>query len=230
MARCPAQEALLRPQGLARGLRAIAKSETAVTKVDDLRAGGVVTRPERMPSRATLLVSKPSLAAGGTLAQSGDMWTELHALHRRSWTASALAREHGLIRNGVRRELESASLRRNARREVRTALTEAELAHIARRLERCPAIRGSILHTELQEMYGYGGSDPTFIRRLGTLRPPTPADWAACWHLDARGRAPNYSPWWPSLVTAGHRHSDSPPTEHAPPLSRPVQCCADPDR
>ncbi len=57
--------------------------------------------------------------------QSGETWMELHALHRHGWTVSALAREFGLSRNTVRRELASPEQRRYASRTVRSALTDA---------------------------------------------------------------------------------------------------------
>jgi transposase len=97
---------------------------------------------------------------------------ELHALHRHGWTISALAREFGLSRNTVRRELRSPERRGYAAREVRTALNDAQQAHIARRIEVCPAIRGTIVYAELRESYGYSASYPAFIRHLRQLRPP----------------------------------------------------------
>ena len=37
--------------------------------------------------------------------QSGETWMEMKALHPHGWTVSALAREFGLCRDTVRREL-----------------------------------------------------------------------------------------------------------------------------
>ena len=108
--------------------------------------------------------------------QSGETWMELHALHRHGWTVSALAREYGLSRNTVRRELTSPEPRRYATRAVRTALSEAQQAHVARRIEVCPTIRGTIVYAELCEQYGYTASYPAFIRHLRRLRPPLIAD------------------------------------------------------
>ena len=59
-----------------------------------------------------------------------------------------------------------------ARRAVHTALTEAQQAHVARRVEVCPAIRGTIVCAELRARYGYTASYPAFIRHLRQLRPP----------------------------------------------------------
>ena len=118
-----------------------------------------------------LLVFEANVAAGGTFVQSGDTWMELHALHRHGWTVSALARQYGLSRNTVRRELANPQRRRYASRAVHTALSEAQQAHVARRVEVCPAIRGTIVYAELQENYGYTASYPAFIRHLRQLRP-----------------------------------------------------------
>lgn len=104
--------------------------------------------------------------------QSGETWMELHALHRHGWTISALAREFGLSRITVRRELASTGPRRYAGRALRSALNEAQQAHVARRIEVCPAIRGTIMYAELREGYGYTASYPAFIRHLRQLHPP----------------------------------------------------------
>jgi len=64
--------------------------------------------------------------------QSGETWMGLHALHRHGWTVSALAREFGLSRNTVRRELAGTQPRHYAKREARTGLNEVQLAHVAR--------------------------------------------------------------------------------------------------
>ena len=103
--------------------------------------------------------------------QSGETWMELHALYRHGWTVSALARQYGLSRNTARRELANPQQRRYASRELRTALSEAQQAHVARRIEVCPTIRGTIVYAELQESYGYTASYPAFIRHLRQLRP-----------------------------------------------------------
>ncbi len=52
-----------------------------------------------------------------------------------------------------------------------TALTDAQQAHIVRRLASYPELRGTILYHELCEDYGYLGSYPAFIRHLRPLRP-----------------------------------------------------------
>ena len=103
--------------------------------------------------------------------QSGETWMELRVLHQHGWSISALAREFGLSRNTVKRELESPEPRRYPARAKPTALTEAQRAHVERRLAVCPTIRGTDLHGELVGQYEYAGSYPAFARHLRTLRP-----------------------------------------------------------
>ena len=134
--------------------------------------------------------------------KSGAIWMELHVLHKHGWTISALAREFGLNWRTVKRELESGEPRRYSERAKPTALTEAQQAHVERRLAVCPTLRGTDLHGELVRDYEYVGSYPAFARHLRTLRPAevrdpeirfetdpgvqTQADWAilGTWPLD----------------------------------------------
>jgi transposase len=97
---------------------------------------------------------------------------ELKVLHQHGWTVAALAREFGLNWRTVKRELSSDRPRRYAVREIRTALTEAQVAHVTRRLAVCPGIRGTVLYEELGRDYGYVASYPAFVRHLRALRPP----------------------------------------------------------
>lgn len=96
---------------------------------------------------------------------------ELRALHAHGWSVNRLAREFGLSWRTVKREVESAEPRRYEVRAKPTALTEAQTAHIERRLIVCPTIRGTILHHELRRDYGYAGSYPAFMRHFKSLRP-----------------------------------------------------------
>jgi transposase len=134
--------------------------------------------------------------------KSGAIWMELHALHKHGWTISALAREFGLNWRTVKRELESGEPRRYSERAKPTALTEAQQAHVERRLAVCPTLRGTDLYGELVRDYEYAGSYPAFARHLRTLRPAevrdpeirfetdpgvqTQADWAilGTWPVD----------------------------------------------
>lgn len=127
---------------------------------------------------------------------------ELKVLHRHGWTVSQLAREFGISRTTVYRELASEAPRRYAERAKPTALNQAQMMHVERRLVVCPKIRGTILHDELRRDYGYQGSYAAFERHLRPLRPAqvrdpeirfetdpywqTQADWAICgvWPLN----------------------------------------------
>lgn len=108
--------------------------------------------------------------------QSEEVHMELRALHSHGWSINRLAREFGLNWRTVKREVESLEARRYEGRHKPTALTEAQQAHIERRLIVCPTIRGTILHHELRRDYGYVGSYPAFIRHLRPLRPAVSAE------------------------------------------------------
>jgi len=103
--------------------------------------------------------------------QSGETHVELKALRHHGWSVSDLAREYGLSRDTVRRELASEHPRGYPERAKPTALTEPQLVHIERRLVVCPNIRGTDLHAELRHEYGYDGSYPAFQRHLRLIRP-----------------------------------------------------------
>ncbi len=96
---------------------------------------------------------------------------EIKALRRLGWSVTDIAREYGLARNTVYAELASAAPRRYAERERPTALKEPQLVHVERRLQACPGLRGTDLHRELRDQYGYEGSYPAFQRHLRQLRP-----------------------------------------------------------
>jgi transposase len=101
---------------------------------------------------------------------------ELKVLHDHGWSVSALAREFGLSRTTVYRELASPGPRRYAERERPAAMNEAQRMHVERRLAVCPSIRGTDLHGELRREYGYQGSYPAFERQLRVLRPAVVRD------------------------------------------------------
>jgi IS30 family transposase len=69
---------------------------------------------------------------------------------KRGWTWSALAREFGVCRDTVRRELRRDGPAQYVR-DKPTELTRARLAHVERRLGGCATIRGTDLHHELAE-------------------------------------------------------------------------------
>jgi transposase len=55
-------------------------------------------------------------------------------------------------------------------RECPAGLTEAQLAHVLRRLDLCPDLRATTLLREVRDL-GYAGSYPSFARRVRILRP-----------------------------------------------------------
>ena len=108
--------------------------------------------------------------------QSGETHMELKALRRLGWRISDLAREFGLSRTTVYKELASPGPRLYGPRGRPAALNEAQLVHVERRLVVCPGIRGTDLHAELHADYGYAGSYPAFQRQLRLLRPAVVRD------------------------------------------------------
>lgn len=103
--------------------------------------------------------------------QSGETQMDLKALHRHGWSVTELAREFGLSRTTVYKELASEGERGYPERARPTALSDAQLVHVERRLTVCPGIRGTELHVELRQDYGYEGSYVAFQRHLRMLRP-----------------------------------------------------------
>jgi transposase len=168
--------------------------------------------------------------------QSGETHVELKVLHDHGWSVSALAREFGLSRNTVYRELTSPGPRRYAERERPATLNEAQQMHVERRLAVCPSIRGTDLHLELRLEYGYESSYPAFQRLLRPLRPAvvrdpeirfetgpglqTQADWAhlGLWPLGSE--MVGCRPWSPSWAAVGRRRSGSRPTRPGRPRWR----------
>lgn len=108
--------------------------------------------------------------------QCEEVGMSLRVLRAHGWSLSALAREFHLNWRAVKREVEAEEPRRYPERAKPTALSEAQLAHVERRLEICPGIRGTVLHLELCQGYGYLGSYPAFGRQLRQLRPARVAD------------------------------------------------------
>jgi len=100
----------------------------------------------------------------------------LRVLRSHGWSLTALAREFHLNWRTVKREVEAEEARRYQERAKPTALTQAQLAHVERRLVVCPGIRATVLHLELCTGYGYWGSYPAFARHLRGLRPARVAD------------------------------------------------------
>ena len=103
--------------------------------------------------------------------QSGETHLELKVLHDHGWSVSALAREFGLSRTTVYRELDSPGPRRYAERKRPAAMNEAQRMHVERRLAVCPSVRGTDLYGELRRQYGYEGSYPALQRQFPGLQP-----------------------------------------------------------
>ena len=108
--------------------------------------------------------------------QSEDTWMELHVLHRHGWTIAALAREFGLNWRTAKRYATAGEPPRYRPRLRPAELSAAQLAHIERRLAVCPNLRATVLHRELRDGYGYGGSYTSVRRRIIELRPRDEAE------------------------------------------------------
>ncbi len=108
--------------------------------------------------------------------QSEELWMDLRTLHRHGWSISALARKFNLNRRTVRREVAGERPRRYPQRAAQYPLSAAQLAHLERRLVVCPLVRGTDLHRELAQEYGYRGSYPTLQRTLRALRAAQPKE------------------------------------------------------
>ncbi len=96
---------------------------------------------------------------------------ELKVLYDHGRSITALSREYGLNWRTVMREVMSEASRHYPERAKPTALTEAQYAHLERRLAVCPVICGSDLWAELCDEYGYEGSYKSLLRHLDGLRP-----------------------------------------------------------
>ena len=147
--------------------------------------------------------------------QSEETWMELHVLHDHGWSISALAREFGLDWRTARRYARAGKPPRYRPRACPADLSEAQLAHVERRLAGCPNLRVTVIERELAEAYGYTGSYTSLRRRVLTMRPRADAepivrfetapgvqiqgDWTDCgtWPL-GDGSAPLYA--WVSIL------------------------------
>ena len=103
--------------------------------------------------------------------QCEEDWLVMHALYaQHGWSISKIAREFGVDWRTARRYATSKAVPRYSSRECPAELTEAQLAHVQRRLDRCQDLRATTLYRELQEL-GYQGSYPSLVRRVRTIRP-----------------------------------------------------------
>jgi transposase len=108
--------------------------------------------------------------------QSEETWMELHVLHDHGWSIAALAREFGLDWRTARRYARTGKPPRYRPRACPAQLTDAQLAHIERRLAGCPNLRVTVLIRELAADYGYTGSYTSLRRRIVTMRPRADAE------------------------------------------------------
>lgn len=103
--------------------------------------------------------------------QCEEDWLVMHALFaHHGWSISKIAREFGVNWRTARRYATAEAVPRYRPRERPAELTEAQLAHLERRLDRCPDLRATTLHRELCEL-GYRGSYPSLARRIRVIRP-----------------------------------------------------------
>src|SRR5437867_7905399 len=103
--------------------------------------------------------------------QCEEDWLVMHTLHaHHGWSISKIAREFGVDWRTARRYATSEAVPRYHSRECPTELTEAQAAHVRRRLDRCQDLRATTLYRELQEL-GYEGSYPSLARRVRAIRP-----------------------------------------------------------
>jgi transposase len=103
--------------------------------------------------------------------QCEEDWVVMHALHTgHGWSISQIAREFDVNWRTARRYATSEAPVRYGPRARPMELSEAQLAHVVRRLELCPELRATTLLREVRDL-GYEGSYPSFARRIRPLRP-----------------------------------------------------------
>jgi transposase-like protein len=104
--------------------------------------------------------------------QTAETHVELKALRHHGCSVSDLAREYGLSRDTVRRELASEHPRGDPEYAKLAALSEPQLVHIECRLVVYPNIRGTGLQAELRHEYGYDGTYPAVDVVRSTISDP----------------------------------------------------------
>jgi transposase len=129
--------------------------------------------------------------------QYEEDWAVMHALYQgHGWSIARIAREFDVTWRTARRYATAETLPRYRPRVRLAELALAQVAHVVRRLGAHPELRATTLYREVKEL-GYGGSYPSFARRVRLLRPVDPqadpevrfetdpgvqvqADWADC--------------------------------------------------
>jgi transposase len=98
------------------------------------------------------------------LTQEDDV--EIHALHARGWSVSAISRHTGRDRKTIRRYLAGAGA--GQRREPAPSCLEPFRAYVEARFRDDPHLDATVLHRELVEA-GFARSYPTLVRELRRL-------------------------------------------------------------
>ena len=103
--------------------------------------------------------------------QCEEDWPVMHALHQgHGWSIARIAREFDVCWRTAQRYAIAEEVPRYRPRVRSAELTQAQVAHVARRLRAHPELRATTLHREVREL-GYEGSYPSFARRVRVLRP-----------------------------------------------------------
>src|SRR5712691_4286197 len=127
--------------------------------------------------------------------QCEEDWLVMHALHaQHGWSISKIAREFGVNWRTARRCATGEAVPRYLPRERPAELTEAQLAHVRRRLGRCADLRATTLYRELRKLHALveilGYSRMVAVRfATDTTRPTTLRLLVAA--LDDLGGAPS---------------------------------------
>ena len=100
-----------------------------------------------------------------------EEFVEIHALRKRGWSISTIARHLGRDRKTVRAHLQGKR-KPGQRRSAATDRFEEFAVYVRQRLVDDPHLWGTVLYDELRGL-GYSQSYPTFVRRLrqAALRP-----------------------------------------------------------
>jgi transposase len=103
--------------------------------------------------------------------QCEEDWAVMHALHHgHGWSIARIAREFDITWRTARRYVTAETVPRYRPRVRPAELSQVQAAHVTRRLGAHPELRATTLYREVQEL-GYGGSYPSFARRVRVLRP-----------------------------------------------------------
>jgi transposase len=103
--------------------------------------------------------------------QCEEDWAVMHALYQgHGWSIARIAREFDVTWRTARRYATAETVPRYRPRARPAELTKAQAAHVTRRLGAHPELRATTLYREVREL-GYGGSYPSFARRVRVLRP-----------------------------------------------------------